>query len=1169
MKISLVAAISLLFVSVALGQESRGTISGTVTDSTGAAMPNVDIAATETRTGTKSKTVSDASGQYVLPFLAPGLYEISAQSSGFKEYLRKGVQLQSSEHPVIDIHLELGATTQSVEVTGEAPLVNSENASTGQAITTQQVEELPLNGRNPAMLAQLAMGVIATGNPSLVHPFDNGAAAAWSIGGTPSQTSEHLIDGSPNATWDGRVAYSPQQDAVQEVRVKSFDSDASYGHTGAGTINMVMKTGTNQLHGSLYEFTQPSLLDANNFFNNKNGLGNPVTHFNQYGLTAGGPVLIPKLYNGRNKLFWFFAWEGLKDSQPNTDFTTVPTDAERNGDFSALLKISPSYQIYNPYTGVLSGSTVTRQPFPGNIIPKNLLNPIAQAYLKFFPEPNVAGQANGFDNYGNTSTTNDNYSNELGRIDYNMSDRSRMFFNVRHNDEFQTKNNYFGNIATGSNLTRENWGASLDEVYTFNPTTVFDLRLNFTRLNEIHAEPSSGFDPTTLGFPGYLAGSSHHLQLPYVGFAGSCGSQTSYQCLGDTGASAAPSQSLQLFADTVKIVRSHTLKFGADIRQYRLNVINYGNSAGSFTFNTNWTKGPTSSSAASNLGQDFASFLLGLPTAGSYDIAASGSFYSYYYAGFLQDDWRVSSTLTLNLGIRFDHDAPYSEKYGRTVNGFATNMANPVAAAAMAAYAKNPIPQIGPSAFTVPGGLTFATPENRGIYENTSHLVSPRIGFAWSPAALHSKTVIRGGFGIFVQPITVANLAVTGTYSSNPITDQEGFSQTTQFVVPSNYLSPSNTISNPFPTGIQSPVGAANGLSTFNGQTVSFLNPEAKNPYSVRWQMGLQHAITPNLLIEVAYIGNHAVHLPISVTQLNVIPRQYLSTLGTRDQGVITALTATVANPFAGLLPGTSLNSATTTAAQLLAAYPEYPVGSGSGSTGVIEQNANLGSSYFHSLNVRVEKRLSHGLSVIGNYGYSKLIERDSWLNDTDPVPEKRVSPFDHPQHFVAGVSYEIPFRSTARWSKLLLAGWHINGIYTYQTGAPLLWVNGSTTSPGDYVYFGGNLSLNNRQTNSAAFNTAAFATASTQQFQYHIRTFSTTFPDLRQDGINNLDSSLLKRFNVAEHAYFQLRFEAFNVLNHPSFSAPNTTVTNANFGQILTQANRPRQIQVGARFVF
>ena len=376
----------LLTLSSAHAQEFRSTVSGTVSDPANARVANAKVVATEVRTGTKTETTSDSAGQYTLPFLQPGDYTISVQAPGFKEFLRKSIHVGAGDRVAIDIPLEVGNTTQTVEVTADASLINSENASLGQAITTREVEDLLLEHyRTPLVLASLSTGVLATGQPSLIHPFDSAGAAGWSIGGAPAQTNEIQIDGSPDATWDGRLAYSPPTDAVQEVRVKAFDTDASFGHTSGGTINQILKTGTNSLHGSAYEFNEPNTLSANNFFNNKAGLGNPVTHYNQYGLTAGGPIVVPKLYDGRNKLFWFFAWEGLKDSQPNTTFLSVPTDAERQGNFAGLA------QLYNPYSGVLSGTTVTRQPYAGNQIPLTQLNPIALAYLEIHAEAEPSG----------------------------------------------------------------------------------------------------------------------------------------------------------------------------------------------------------------------------------------------------------------------------------------------------------------------------------------------------------------------------------------------------------------------------------------------------------------------------------------------------------------------------------------------------------------------------------------------------------------------------------------------------------------------------------------------------------------------------------------------------------------------------------------------------------
>jgi len=1178
MKFSTVALVALVVPLASFAQEFRGAISGTVTDPTGATIGGAKLTVTDTHTGVATSVVSGSNGQYTALFLLSGDYEITAAMPGFKDAIRRGVHIGAGDHPTIDIRLDVGDAAQSVEVTEEAPLVNNENASLGQTITTKEVEDFPLNGRSPMMLAQLAMGVIVSpfnSTSSVVQPYDS--SNNFSIGGTPTQSSEMLVNGAPNATWDMRSAYSAPQDAVQEVTVKLLDTDAGFGHTRGGTINQVLRSGTNSLHGSLYEFNQPSLLTANSFFNNRNGLGNPVTHFNQYGATVGGPVFIPKLFNGKNKLFFFFAWENDQNSQPTTNFISVPTAAEKRGDFSQILAADGT-QLYDPYSGVQTGSVINRTPLPGNQIPANRINPITAKYLQFYPAPNVTAistttRPDGYDNYGTTAPAINGFNNELGRLDYNMSDRSRLALDVRHNALDAKKNDYFQNISSGTITSRENWGSSLDEVYTLSPTSVLNLRLNYTFLFESATDPSAGVDPTSLGFPSYMAANSDRPALPYMYFS----TTTNYQSLGTNSAAKRPSQSLQLFGSWTKIMGGHTLKVGSDLRQYRLSTITYAASAGSFNFGSNnWVKASSSASSTIAMGQDMAQFLYGLPDQGFYDINTFGSWYSYFASGFVQDDWRVKRNLTLNIGIRYDHDGPFHEKYGRTENGFNFNAQNPIAAAAIAKYNQNPVPQIPAGSFNVLGGLTYPTSGNAAAYENTSHLVSPRFGFAWSPDRLHGKTVVRGGFGMFVAPITIAYLAQNGNYSSNPLINQEGFSQESSMTVTSNnYLFPGPaTLSDPFPGGsILQPAGSSLGMKTFLGQTVSFLNPEMKSPYSMRWNLGFQHTLSPNMMLEMAYIGNHSVHTPINLTQLNGIPRQYLSTLPVRDNALISALNGSTPNPFNGLIPSGTPAGATTSVAQLLSFYPEFPLGytngGFTGSGGVMEQNLNLGSSYFHSLNVRLQRRLSNGLTLIGNYIFSKLMERDSWLNDTDPLPEKRISPFDHTHRGVLAISYELPYKGGSRWARQLLGGWHVNGIYTRQTGQPFTFMGTSSTTIGDLVYFGDKLLFNPRQTDTVAFNTSAFDTKTADQFAYHIRTFSTTFSSLRGDGTNELNASVLKRFDVAERKYFQLRIECFNVANHPSFAFPNLAPTNSAFGLITAQSNRSRSLQLGGRFVF
>jgi hypothetical protein len=441
--------------------------------------------------------------------------------------------------------------------------------------------------------------------------------------------------------------------------------------------------------------------------------------------------------------------------------------------------------------------------------------------------------------------------------------------------------------------------------------------------------------------------------------------------------------------------------------------------------------------------------------------------------------------------------------------------------------------------------------------------------------------IVGGGFGMFVSPVVISSMDVNGKYSTSPNTNQEGFSQTTTMTVTNdNYATPATTLANPFPSGFLKATGSQLGLLTFAGQGVTFMAPVAKNPYSVRWNIGIQQSITNDLMLEMVYIGNHSVHLPIDYTQLNGIPRQFLSTMGTRDASQ-NYLATNTPNPFYGLASsvGTSTN---TTPAQILAHYPEFPVGDSAtgwqGSGGVLEQNLNAGASFFDSLNLRLQKRFSHGISATFNYIYSRLIEEMTWLNDSDPAPEKRISAIDHPNRFVTYVSYDFPIgkgRALDLHSHLansLIGGWVLNSVYTYQTGAPINWNNGSTSSPGDYVYFGAPITLNNRMADpgSTAFNVSAFDTKAADALQYHIRTFPSMISALRMDGINQWDPSLLKRFQFTEKAYLQLRFEFFNALNHPVFPAPNTTASNALFGTITgAQANRARSIQLGARIVW
>jgi len=1256
----------LLLPSGSFAQEFRATISGTVTDPSGAVVPGASITVTETQSGTINRTTSDNAGQYVVPFLLPGDYSITVKKAGFETLKRGGITLQAQEHPIINLVLTVGSATQTVTVTAEAPLINLENASVGDVISTQSVADLPLNGRAPAIFTELSVGVVTEAPPQISHPFDNNNMNSWSIGGTPLQTSEMLLDGSPDLTLLGSLAFSPTQDSVQEVSVQPFATDASFGHTIGGVVNQVTKSGTNKLHGTAYEFSQITNLDANLWADGLKtpAIPTPATHFNQYGFTLGGPVWIPRVINGKNKLFFFFAWEGLKQIQPASTTTTVPTAQEQNGDFSALLAQGATYQLYEPGTGSFTGGkTVNRVPVPNNCLtaaataadpagcPTNAgltINPIAAAYMKLFPAPTpgLAGVLpTGANNYLSNAPTIDSYSAEFGRLDYNLSDRNHVFYDFRHNFLSQLKQDFFFNHTNGSLLLRENWGSTLDDVITMNSSTVFDVRLNWTFFNESHASPAAGFTPTQMGFTGIPTGP--YVEMPVIKFASS-----SFQSFNNTASpSYDPTTSYQVFGDVVKLLGKHTMKLGFDGRQYRMRIRNYnssGSPSGSFTFGSSWMTSGTSGSAQP-FGSDLASFLLGDATTGndSYDNQSPADYRSYYIGSFLQDDWRVNPRLTLNFGVRYDIDTPFGEKFGRTVSGFnpaATNTASgAVYNAADTVTVNTTTVAVNQAGFNTLGGLTFPSGNGGAPFqiEDNHGFLSPRFGFSYNPALLKSKFVVRGGFGIFVQPPTLLSLGATGTASSSALNNSEGFSASTNYTSTNNsYFNnctsgetttaacPTGdaplTLANPYPGGVNAPAGSTAGASTFLGESISFLAPVQHDAYSERWNLGVQYSITPNTMIEALYMGNHAVHLDVNTRNLNAIEKQYMTTNPYPDFNLATAVGTKVANPFSGLLPlGASFNTATQNLGNLLTPYPQF------GNSAVNDQNETIGQSWYDSGMLHFEQHVKHGLTLTANYSFSKMIEKDTRLNDEDNFLVKRISPFDHTQHFTVGGTYDLPFgkgkKFTLGGGKIadeIAGGWVINAIYQFQTGPPVYfssdlpfipgmgisnikvqhrnssqppstggadgtpalvnaWQVFATGSKSGYSSgttcalsaCDGTVSTYNPNAVPTGTQTVADAIALTTNATYtdHYRTLPQTISSVRADGYNNLDASILKNFTIVNRLKFQLRFETFNTLNHPIFAAPTVTAGSSSFGYIagVTTNSQPRQVQIGGRLTF
>ncbi|MBS1827612.1 MAG: TonB-dependent receptor [Acidobacteria bacterium] len=1135
-----------LFAASLFAQEFRATLSGRITDAQDAVVAGVKLTVIQVETGAKFEAVSGADGLFAVPFLPPSTYRVIAEAQGFKRYQRENVIMGANERIGLDIQMEVGAVTETVNITAEAPILQTATASSGQVINTRQIESMPVSGRTPLALAQLAFGVTPNTDPRFTRPFDNAGPSGFSMGGAPAQGNELLIDGAPDTTGNLRVAYNPPMDAVAEVKAESFQADAAYGHTGGGTVNVILKSGTNNWHGSLYEFNQNSAFNATPFFTNKAGSKKPISRFNQYGGSVSGPVTIPKVFNGRDKLFFFFSYEGLRDALPAPSTSTVPTPAQRGGDFSALLPFGPSYAVYDPATGVQEGTRVRRTPFANNIIPANRLSPIAKNYLQFYPDPNQPGRANGQDNYlSNTNGEINSFYNYLGRLDFNLSEKHKFFFNARHNFRKGSGGNGLGksledNPTATNALRRINWGFMLDDVYTLSPSLIMNTRLNWTRFSEPRVNFSEGFDSTSLGFPASLAAASPRKVIPRIRF-------NAYTGIGDTGGTVFPFDIFQIFESFTKIAGKHTLKFGFDLREFRESNFDYGYSNGDFMFGSNWTVGPLDNAAAAPIGQDLATFLLGLPTAGAFDINAARTNTNRYYAAFLQDDFRVRPNLTLNIGLRYEAETPTVERYDRSVNGFDGATANPISAAATAAYARNPITEIPAGQFKVNGGLTFAGGNRRGIYETPKANFSPRFGFAWTPGFGGGKNVIRGGIGLYYF-----NFGIAG--NNNP-----GFSQQTPFVASlDGFLTPSSTLANPFPTGVQQPTGSRLGLGTFLGRSLTYFNEAPAYPYSARWQISIQRELSRNSVLEVGYMANKAVKLAVD-HQLNWVPLELLSRSLNRDQPVINRMTANVANPYAGLIPGTGLNGSLIALNQLVRPYSQF--------TGVTAQSRSDGQSHFHAMQVRYEKRFSQGFQMLANFQWSKLIEKRSRLNDADPVLEKRIAAEDRPYRLVVSSSYDLPFgkgkhflTAAPRALDAIAGGWQINGIYTIQPGSPLGW--------GNVIYFGGPLNYDGHRIDGT-LDTTQFNRVPAQQLDWNVRTFPTRFANLRADSVNQLDFSIIKAFHITEKVHMTYRCEFFNSTNRPIFSGPNLAPTNSNFGIITNQANQPRRIQMALRLVF
>jgi Carboxypeptidase regulatory-like domain/TonB-dependent Receptor Plug Domain/TonB dependent receptor len=1147
----LALALGVLSAPQTFGQFVTASLQGTVQDATGASVPGARIEVTNIATGVSARTTADASGRFVFAALSPGgPYKISVEATGFKTEERTGINLSVNQIVDINVPLQVGETTQKVEVNADATQLETDTAAVGQVINNRSMDNLPLNQRNVYSLMFLVPGV--TGSVTYQYNSLN-----FSVDGGRPGTTNVLVDGIPASppliVPIGGFAVFPSVDAVQEFKVQTTAYSAEFGRSGSGIVNVILKSGTNDFHGSGYDFVRNSALDSNTYFSNHSGTPLPSFERNQFGGSLTGPVWIPKLYNGKDKTFFLFSYEGLRQGTETEVTTTVPTALQRIGDFSQTFNSSgQQVVIYDPTTTVASGTGYVRQPFAGNKITN--IDPVAAAILQYYPLPNQPGAPYaGTNNFFASGTSQLNIDTFDARVDEVFNERNRLFVSYSRRNVTSPPALLFpkaGQIAEGGNSEPQvSNSAAIDYTRTVSPKFLIDVPFGFSRTFINFVPISAGFNPSTeLGFPGYIAADADHLLFPGVAPA-------NYYTLGDASQGETRRGGFNIYFlgnNNTKIARNHVIKFGGDIRILQANDVESGNSTGNFTFTNAITQGPNPNAATATGGNSIASLLLGVGS-GTYEIGSkNAATESKYFGAYIQDDWKALPRLTINLGLRYDLEIPRTERHNR-METFDPTALSPLA---------------GTSGITgLTGGVVFSGVDgaSRRQFSPRWSDFGPRVGLAYQ---IDPNTAIRGSYGIYYGP----SLRSAGATIGN-----EGFSAVTTYTGSPNGLTPSVYLSNPFPNGINQPVASSQGLLTGIGS--SFENPlqgDNKVGYTENYDLDIERQLPFNLLVDVAYVGSHGVHLNKSGENdwnANQLTPAALA-LGTQ-------LEQSVANPFNGIITTGAEAGATIPESYLKAPFPQF--------TAVDLSYLVGGYEIYNSYQIKVNKRFSHGLSALVSYTGQKQIDDYSGIQNVgnitggiqniyDQQAERAVSSNNISRALVVSAVYNLPLGRGqtigGNWSKpvdALLGGWQLNGITTQQNGFPLSPSTQNTSDSGSNVLRpnltgvspvvkGSVKSKLNDYLNSAAFSQPAPFT-----FGNAPRTLS----NVRGPGTHDVDFSLFKNFQATDRVKVEFRAEAFNLLNQVVFGSPNTTLSSGQFGVITSQSNTPRQIQLALKAVF
>lgn len=1117
--------------SIVLAQSFTGRIVGTVTDPSGGVISGAVVELLEASTNRALETMTNEAGNFSLNELPRGEYQIKVTSPGFKLFVQKGIQLSVAQQARLDVRLEVGNVAESVEVNADVSVLETVDSALGKVVDNRRIVELPLNSRNVYSLLFLTPGV--TGGVSSTYGTDYG------INGARNSMLDVLVDGVSTAhpTVNGFSGNStfPPVEAIAEFKVMGSNYNAEFGRSNGGIVNVVYKSGTNDLHGSLFWFLRNSVLDANDFFSNRQGRELGSFKRNQFGGMANGPIV-------KNRTFLLASYEGLRQRSQGNTTTTVPTAEQRAGNFSQTFASNGQLiRIFDPFSTRAAGNGFVRDQFPGNIIPASMIDPVSRNVLRYYPQPNTTTNAvTNLNNYFNTGAQAFDQDQFDARIDQNLTDTQRLFgrFSWRKNENAPPQ--YFPDeltVAEGrviQGVTQPS--ASIDYTNTLSPTMIWTARFGVSRSIFDYNNQGLGFVPSSLGLPSTIDGVVDRQMFPRFGASG-------FVNLGGNDHRFSTFNTFTLLSNLTKVQGNHTIKFGWEGRLIRVNVWE-ARSAGTFNFSAGFTQGPNPTTASATAGNGLASLLLGTGTTGNVLIRnwKNVASQSMYHGLYLQDDWRVNSKLTLNFGIRYEVDLPRTERYDR-MNWFDET-------------AQSPLAGVVPGYPDLRGGVRFVSVDGNPRYQFNRDFnnLSPRIGFAYQVAP---KTVLRGGYGHFFGPSRQAAQGTVGPF---------GFRVEYPWVTTTDGITPFNVLRNPYPEGFADVPGSSAGLLTQAGANLQAFWPDSPSPLNKMWNFNVQQELPGGVLFETAYVGNRGSNLSSSGEggmDFNQLDPQHLS-LGA-------ALNQRVPNPFFGIVNNGVHLSPTIARGQLLRPYPQF--------TNIVPLYFPGSNSIYHALQNTFKRRYAQGFQFEGSYTWGKIIDTgDNHQNTYDIEASRGLAGQDVAHRFVLSVVYDLPIgkgravdTGGSAFANLLFGGWQVNGIITYQTGTPISISANNTSGLFAPATRPNNNGRSGKKTGrvqdrlDAYFDKSVFSQPAAFTFGSHSR-YS---PDIRGDNVRNWDISLFKEFQIRERLVSQFRAEFFNATNTVRFSNPNTGVTSAAFGVITGQANAPRQIQFGLKFLW